>query len=61
MFEKLRQFLNEVSREMRKVSWPSREEVWESTQVVIAICLVITAFIGLLDWLISTLVAGLFA
>lgn len=46
---KIRAFLDEVRSETKKVSWPKREELRESTTVVIVSVLIITALIGIID------------
>ena len=43
------EFLKEVRVELSKISWPTREELRESTIVVIVSVIVITVFIGLVD------------
>lgn len=43
MFGKIGKFFSEVISELKKVSWSTRSEVIESTQVV----LISTAFLGL--------------
>lgn len=42
-------FFKGVKAEMKKVSWPNRKELINSTGVVIAVCLIAAAFIGILD------------
>lgn len=42
-------FLHEVVSELKKVTWPTREETVKLTVVVIAISLLVGAFIGGLD------------
>lgn len=44
------QFVKEVRSELRKVAWPSRDEVINYSIVVFATLVILTAFIGLLDW-----------
>lgn len=43
-------FLNEVIAELKKVTWPTRQETVKLTAVVIAISVIVGAFIGGLDW-----------
>jgi preprotein translocase subunit SecE len=43
MFGKIKKFLAEVTAELKKVSWSTRSELLESTQVV----LISTAFLGI--------------
>lgn len=43
------QFLQEVISELKKVTWPTREETMKLTTVVIAISIIVGIFIGGLD------------
>jgi preprotein translocase subunit SecE len=45
-----RQYLSEVRGEMKKVAWPPREEIFNSTIIVIVGLVVMTALIFLFDW-----------
>jgi preprotein translocase subunit SecE len=49
-------FLKEARAELKKVNWPSREEVLTSTRVVIISILIIAALIALVDYLIKTVI-----
>ena len=53
---KLFQFLKEARAELRKVSWPTWDEVTASTVVVFVTVILFTAFIYGLDTGIGTLV-----
>jgi len=59
MLEKLRKFLREVRAELEKVTWPGRAEVQAATLVIIALVLLLAAFIGGVDFVVSR-VLGLF-
>ena len=59
MFEKIRKFLVEIRVEMRKVTWPTREELKESTKLVIIATFVVTIFIGLIDQILSLIIRRL--
>ena len=54
------QFSKEVRSELRKVSWPSRAEVINYSIVVLITVVVLTVFIGAIDWVFSTFVLELF-
>ncbi len=56
MFNKIRNFLKEVKIELKKVVFPTREEVIGSTKVVIITVLIISLFLGLVDLGLSKLV-----
>jgi preprotein translocase subunit SecE len=46
---RLREFTREVMVEFRKVTWPSRQEVANSTAVVIVVTVVLAFFLGAVD------------
>jgi len=50
------QFLREVKVELKKVTWPSRKQTIGSTLVVIILVMIISAFLGLVDMGLSSLV-----
>jgi preprotein translocase subunit SecE len=53
MKEKILNFFNDVTKEMGKVTWPTREELAESTKIVIIVCLLISLFTWGVDTLLS--------
>jgi preprotein translocase subunit SecE len=57
---KPRQFLHEVSSELRKVAWATREEVIKYSTIVLFTLIVLTAFIFLMDWSAAKSVIFLF-
>ena len=48
-----RQYLREVRQELKKVAWPSREELTTDTVVVFAVTTVLTLVIFGMDWAFS--------
>lgn len=48
-------FIVEVFQELRKVTWPSREETVRLTLLVIVLSAAMGAFLGLFDWGFSRL------
>jgi preprotein translocase subunit SecE len=55
-----REFAKEVQVEFSKISWPSRNELRDSTLVVILTVLLVAAFIGVVDMVLNTLVGLLY-
>ena len=53
-------FFGNVIGELRKVVWPTRQEILRLTLLVIAICLVMGAVLGVIDYGFSELVAKVF-
>jgi preprotein translocase subunit SecE len=60
MKEKIINFFNDVVKEMKKVTWPTKDELKESTVVVIIVCLILAAFTYAIDMAISQLIKGIF-
>jgi|YNPMSStandDraft_1061717.scaffolds.fasta_scaffold12104_4 preprotein translocase subunit SecE len=60
MKNKIINYINEVLREMKKVSWPSSEELKESTGIVITTCLIFAIFTFAVDKVITELFKLLF-
>ena len=54
--KKIFAFLKESRAELKKVNWPSKEEVLTSTRIVIISILVVAAVIALIDYVIKTVV-----
>ena len=53
MWEKLTTFLSDVRGEFGRVIWPSRDELVNSTTVVIVFSIAFAIFIGLFDLVLS--------
>ncbi|HGY54238.1 MAG TPA: preprotein translocase subunit SecE [Caldithrix abyssi] len=56
MIKKIQQFIKDVQTEMAKVSWPTRNELMNSTVIVIVVSLLFTVFIFVADLIISNIV-----
>ncbi len=56
MFEKIKNFFREVKVELKKVVFPSREEVIGSTKVVVVLVIIVAVFLGLIDLVLSKLI-----
>ncbi len=57
MKEKIVNLFQDIVREMKKVTWPSREELQESTKIVILVSLLIAAFTYVVDLAVSNLLS----
>ena len=47
--KRAQEFVREVVAEFRKVAWPSRQELINSTVVVITVTVVVSLFLGAVD------------
>lgn len=50
------QFLREVRTELKKVVWPSRKQTVASTSVVVVLVVIVSAFLGMVDYILSRIV-----
>jgi preprotein translocase subunit SecE len=53
MKEKITEFINGVTKEMKKVTWPTKDELRESTTVVLVSTIVLSLFVALVDTLLT--------
>ena len=60
MKEKIIRYFDDVVKEMKKVTWPTKDELKESTNVVIVVCLLIAAFTYVVDMIVTKLFTGIF-
>jgi preprotein translocase subunit SecE len=56
---RIREFVQEVLAEFRKVTWPSRAELVSSTAVVIVVTVVLAFFLGGVDIVLARVVEGI--
>ncbi len=59
MIDKIRNYVREVWLEMGKVTWPTRNELRESTMVVIVATFIVTLFIFVVDRIMDTGLSGI--
>jgi preprotein translocase subunit SecE len=57
MIKKIRKFFEEVQFEMKKVSWPSWEELRGSTYVVLSLSVILSLFLFIVDLILNQLIA----
>lgn len=53
MFEKLTNYIKNSIIELKKVSWPTKQQAIRHTLLVIAISLVVAAFLGIVDFILT--------
>ena len=56
IIDKSLQFLREVRVELKKVTWPSRKQTLGATAVVIILVMIISLFLGIVDFGLSNLI-----
>ena len=56
MKDKILNFINDVTKEMKKVTWPSKDELKESTMVVLATTIILALFVFMIDAVMTRLI-----
>ena len=59
MLQKIQAFFQEVSVELRKVSWPTRQQTVNATVVVIVVASIVAFFLGIVDMVLGKLVSAI--
>ena len=60
MKDKIIGFFQDVVKEMKKVTWPTKEELIESTKIVIVVCIILSVFTYVIDMIINQAFKGIF-
>jgi preprotein translocase subunit SecE len=56
IFAKVKQFLKEAKVELKKVTWPTPKQTLASTSVVIVVVVIISLFLGVVDFGLSKII-----
>jgi len=57
----IKRLWRETLGELRKVTWPTPHEAWKLTRVVLVVMFLMSAFLGLMDFVFSKLITLLLA
>jgi preprotein translocase subunit SecE len=60
MVDKIKNFFNDVVKEMKKVTWPTKAELQESTVVVIVVSILFAVFTYIIDIGLVQILKGIF-
>lgn len=60
IINKVTSFLNEVKVELTKVSWSTKEQIMDSTLVVIGVTGILAVFITVTDLVLSKILSAVF-
>jgi preprotein translocase subunit SecE len=55
VFDKVKEFFEEVKAELAKVTWPVRKETFATTWVVVVIVVLVSFYLGLSDLILNKL------
>ncbi|NLX74876.1 MAG: preprotein translocase subunit SecE [Synergistaceae bacterium] len=51
--KKVLDYFREAKAELKRVTWPTKQQLWYSTIVVIVVSLIAAAYLGLVDVLLT--------
>jgi preprotein translocase subunit SecE len=60
MLDKIKKYLKETAAELRKMTFPSKDELVGSTIVVIVVSLIVAVFIGVVDRVLTLMIRTIF-
>ena len=55
----LKNFIREAKAELKKVTWPTRRQIWYWTLVVIVFTLCVSLYLGVIDFILAWLFSAL--
>jgi preprotein translocase subunit SecE len=56
IFQRIKRWFKETVGELRKVTWPTREEALALTRIVLIVAVIMAAILGVLDFIFARLV-----
>ncbi len=56
IFQRIKRFWRETIGELRKVTWPTRQEAWALTRIVLIVTVIMAAILGLMDFVFGQLI-----
>ena len=60
MIQKIKDLYFDILKEMKKVTWPTKDELKESTAIVIVVCIIFAVFTWGIDMIISQIFQRIF-
>ena len=61
IIQRIQRFWRETIGELRKVTWPTPEEAWKMTRLVLIVMVIMAVILGVLDLVFSRLITLLVA
>jgi preprotein translocase subunit SecE len=59
VFSRIASFIKESIEELKKVTWPSKDEAISSSIIVIGFIVIFSVFLSLIDWVVEFLILAL--
>ena len=54
-------FLREAKAELKKVTWPGKQQIWHSTLIVIIFTLLVSIYLGIIDMALTGIFSRVFS
>jgi preprotein translocase subunit SecE len=61
IIQRIQRFWRETIGELRKVTWPTPEEAWKMTRLVLVVMVIMALILGMLDLVFSQFISFLVA
>ncbi|TYP92505.1 preprotein translocase subunit SecE [Fodinibius salinus] len=58
--DKIKEYIQDIRKEMKKVSWPDQQELIDYTIVVVVFTVLLSAFIFVIDQVYSTVLEAIY-
>ena len=59
--EKFKKYLKETLSELRKMTWPTKDELIGSTIVTVVVSVIVSVFIGIVDRILTLAIKEIFS
>ncbi|MDD3732392.1 MAG: preprotein translocase subunit SecE [candidate division Zixibacteria bacterium] len=60
VLQKIKKYLKETMAELRKMTWPTKDELIGSTIITVVVSLIVSIFIGIVDRILSLVIRTIF-
>ena len=54
-------FIREAKAELKKVTWPGKQQIWRSTLIVIIFTLLVSIYLGVIDMVLTGILSRVFS
>ena len=58
--EKIKKYMKETAAELRKMTWPTKDELIGSTTVTVVVSVIVAIFIGIVDRILLLIIHQIF-
>lgn len=58
--QKIKKYLKETLAELRKMTWPTKDELISSTIITVVVSLIVSIFIGFVDRILTLIIRTIF-